>query len=141
MVAASAGAWSVFKLLAWAALFLTTGAHAAARWRVRSRGWQLNRALVALLGALTATAALKVAATWHPHRTPLLAAYAAVYDVSDAAFLMLLMARAPAPPLQLCALRRGCLLHAPSAALRAARRGHAAPPRRPYNPRAPEGRP
>jgi hypothetical protein len=89
-----AGAWAVLQLVAWAALFLGAAAHAAARHSVRSRGWQLNRALVALLAALTAVASLHVVVTWRPDDTGALAAYAVTYDLSDAAFLALLMVRA-----------------------------------------------
>jgi hypothetical protein len=89
-----AGAWAVLQLVAWASLFLAAAAHAAARHAVRSRGWQLNRVLVALLAALTAVACLNVVTTWRPDDLGSLAAYAVVYDLADAAFLALLMARA-----------------------------------------------
>ena len=51
--------------------------------------WRLRGA------APMSSAALGVAATWHPRNEGVLAAYFALYDVADAAFLMLLMARAP----------------------------------------------
>ncbi len=89
------GAWVVLKLIAWASLFGAAGVHAAARARVRSRGWQLNRALVALLAALTLVAALEVAATWAPS-TGTNAAFFVAYDLADACFVALLMARARA---------------------------------------------
>ena len=90
---ATTAAWVVLKLVAYAALFALASAHALARHRVRSRGWQLNRALVALLGALTLVAGLEVGATWRPRDDGLLAAYFVLFDVADAAFVALLMAR------------------------------------------------
>ena len=90
---ATTAAWVVLKLVAYAALFALASAHALARHRVRSRGWQLNRALVALLGALTLVAGLEVGATWRPRDDGLLAAYFVIFDIADAAFVALLMAR------------------------------------------------
>jgi hypothetical protein len=104
MPSADAATWCILKLVSWALLFIAAAAHAVARARaralararVRSRGWQLNRAIVALLCAQTVVAALDVAATFRSNRGSVLAAFAAVYDLADAAFLALLMARARA---------------------------------------------
>jgi hypothetical protein len=96
MASVDAATWCILKLVLWALLFLAAAAHAVSRARVRSHGWQLNRAIVALLRAQTVVAALDVATTFRPDRGSVLAAFAAVYDLADAAFLVLLMVRARA---------------------------------------------
>ena len=94
MASADSVAWVIIKLVAWALLFAAAAAHAVARARVRSRGWQLNRAIVALLCLQLVVAALDAVTTFHNSRRSVLSAFAAMYDIADAAFLALLMARA-----------------------------------------------
>jgi uncharacterized membrane protein YoaK (UPF0700 family) len=94
MASADSVAWVIIKLVAWALLFAAAAAHVVARARVRSRGWQLNRAIVLLLSLQLVVAALDAATTFHNSRRSVLSAFAATYDIADAAFLALLMARA-----------------------------------------------
>ena len=89
--------WSPVKLVAWALLSLAVTAQAVARRNIRSRGWQLNRAIVVLcwhfLGASCAEMAAVFAPSARRPAVPALGTLLAFSSISDAFFLGFLMVR------------------------------------------------
>ena len=87
--------WAPLKLIAWTLLAAGATLHAVTRRHVRSRGWQLNRILVALCWLFTGAASAQMAVVFDPRNVPVasLAAFDALSDISDATFLALLMVR------------------------------------------------
>lgn len=87
--------WAPVKLVAWTLLALGITFHAVYRRRVRSRGWQLNRAIVGLSWLFTGAACAEMAAVFDAKDVPVaaLSVFIAFSTVADAFFLCLLMVR------------------------------------------------
>ena len=90
--------WSPVKLVAWALLSLAVTAQAVARRNIRSRGWQLNRAIVVLCWLFLGASCAEMAAVFAPSAArrpavPSLGTLLAFSSLSDAFFLGLLMVR------------------------------------------------
>jgi hypothetical protein len=87
--------WSPVKLVAWALLSLAVTTQAVARRNIRSRGWQLNRAIVVLCWLFLGASCAEMAAVFAPsaRRLPALGTMLAFSSLSDAFFLGLLMVR------------------------------------------------
>ena len=86
--------WSPLKLLLWTILTLASLFHALARAHVRSRGWQLNRALIALCGLLVGVSAAQTATLFGhgAQQQRARVAWAVLGNLADAVFMLLLMA-------------------------------------------------
>lgn len=88
--------WSPVKLVAWALLSLAVTAQAIARRHIRSRGWQLNRAIVVLCWLFLGASCAEMAAVFaRGSALPAMGALLALSSLSDAFFLGLLMVRPP----------------------------------------------
>ena len=85
--------WSPLKLVLWTILTLTALLHALARAHVRSRGWQLNRALIALCGLLVGVSAAQTATLFGHGEQQQHAriAWVVLGNLADGMFMLLLM--------------------------------------------------